>query len=284
VGAGWRIDGRDPLTVTTAQMNVLRQLANGRVAAVSMSPPHWLSIDEAWGLPMEVPVRRGRGGRPNAPLAAFPAVPAGSYRLSVRHRGSGDGLVMVGVGNDQFNIVMQPLVAYDEGVRIDLPVDVRALLVRTDEAARTQMESVELRPLTRPAGRLTADTARRAVRYGDAVAFFLDDRAFPEPSGFWVRGARDTKVVFQSDASHALSLLVRNGPVANTVTIESGAWKDELPMAPGEERRIDVPGDSQRGTAHLVRIASSAGFRPSEVNAGSRDTRLLGVFVRTSER
>jgi hypothetical protein len=280
----WLMDRREPLTATTAQMDVLRELAGGGVAAVSLAPPHRLSIDDAWNMPMDVTVRRGRGGRPNAPLVAFPAVPAGSYQLSVRRHGGGDGLVMVGVGNDQFNIVMQPIAAYDAGVRIDLPVAVRALLVRTDEGARAQLESVELRPLTRAPARLTPDTARRAVRYGDAVAFFLDDRAFPEPSGFWVRGARDTKVVFQSDGSHALSLLVRNGPAANTVTIESGAWKDELPMAPGEERRIDVPADSQRGTAHLVRIASSAGFRPSEVNAGSRDTRLLGVFVRTSER
>jgi hypothetical protein len=191
---------------------------------------------------------------------------------------------MVGVGNDQFNIVMQPIAAYDGGVRIDLPVDVRALLVRTDEGARAQLESVKLQPLTRAASRLSADTARRAVRYADTVAFFLDDRAFPEPSGFWVGGARDTNVVFQPDAPRPLSLLLRNGAAANTVTIACGDWTEEIAMAPGEERRLDVPADSGAATARLVRIASSTGFRPSEVNAGSRDTRLLGVFVRTLER
>jgi hypothetical protein len=45
-------------------------------------------------------------------------------------------------------------------------------------------------------------------------------------------------------------------------------------MKAGEERRVEVP------EAGVLRIRSSAGFRPSEVNAGSRDTRLLGVFVR----
>jgi hypothetical protein len=268
------------LTVTTAQMEVLRRLSAGRVAAVSLSPPHRLSVDEAWAMPMQVAVRRGRGGRPNVPLVAFPAVPAGSYQLSVRRRG-GDGLVMVGVGNDQFNIVMQPIAAYDAGLRIDLPVDVRALLVRTDEGARAQLEGVELRPLTRAAARLTPDTARRAVRYGDTVAFFLDDRAFPEPSGFWVGGARDTSVVLQPDASRPVSLLVRNGASANTVTIESGAWKDAFAMNPGEERRVDLPADPQGAAARLLRFSSAAGFRPSDVNPGSRDTRLLGVFVRT---
>lgn len=278
----WAMDRREPLTVTTAQMDVLRRLAGGRVTAVSLSQPHRLSLDDAWGMRMEVPVRRGRGGRPNAPLVAFPAVPAGSYQLSVRRRG-GDGWVMVGVGNDQFNIVVQPIGAYDAGLKIDLPVDVRALLVRTDEGARAQLESVELRPLTRAAARLTPDTARRAVRYGDTVAFFVDDRAFPEPSGFWVGGAREAHVVFQPDAPRQLSLSLRNGAAANTVTIECGNWKDEFAMSPGEERRLDVPADPQGATARLVRIASSAGFRPSELNAGSRDTRLLGVFVRTAE-
>ena len=197
----------------------------------------------------------------------------------MKRHGADDGLIMVGVGNDQFNIVMQPTTAYDQGVRLDLPVDVRALLVRTDEVARAQLESVELRPLAR-ATRLTSDTARRAVRYGDAVAFFLDDSAFPEPSGFWVGGTRNTRLVLQPDVPRPLSLVLRNGPVANTVTIECAAWREEFGMPPGEERRVDVPADALGSAARLVRIASSAGFRPSDVNAGSRDTRLLGVFVR----
>jgi len=278
----WIMDRRDPYTLVTAQMDVVRQFAGGRVAAVSLTPLHRLTMEEAWDMRMEVPVRRGRGGRPNAPIVAFPAVPAGSYQLSVRRRG-GDGWVMVGVGNDQFNIVMQPIAAYDAGMRIDLPVDVRALLVRTDEGARAQLDSVALRPLTRASARLTPDTARRAVRYGDTIAFFLDDRAFPEPSGFWVAGARETRAVFQPDAPRPLALVLRNGAAANTVTIECGTWKDDVAMAPGEERRIDVPGDPQGAVARLVRIASSARFRPSDVNAGSRDTRLLGVFVRIPE-
>jgi hypothetical protein len=228
---------------------------------------------------MEVPVRRRPGGRLNRALATFPAVPAGSYVLSVRRQGKGDGWIMVGVGNDQFAIATQPIGAFDEGVRITLPVPVRALLVRADEGARDQLQAIELRPVTVLGGGVSRDVARRALRFDDATVFFLDDRAFPEPSGFWVAGARQTTVVIQPDRGAGVSLMLRNGECDNVVTVESGKWRDEFAMMPGEERRIDVPADAPVG-ASLVRIRSSAGFRPSEVDQNSRDTRFLGVFVR----
>ena len=186
---------------------------------------------------------------------------------------------MVGVGNDQFAIATEPIAAYDAGVRIDLPVDVRALLVRADEGGRSQLESVELRPMAPPASRLAPDMARRAVRYDATLAFFFDDRAFPEPSGFWVAGGRETRVAFRADAATLQPLLLRNGGAANTVTLESGKWREVISLAPGEERRVEVPGPSG---AALVRIRSAGGFRPSETIPGSRDTRYLGVFVRVA--
>jgi len=57
------------------------------------------------------------------------------------------------------------------------------------------------------------------VRYGTTAAFFMDERAFPEPAGFWVGGARETAVAFQPDAARAaLALLVRHAPIDNVVT------------------------------------------------------------------
>ena len=274
----WTMHGSPPITATSAQMDVLRRLADGHVAAVSLSPLRRLSAEDAWGMRMEIPVRRGRAGRANAPLVAFPAVPAGSYVMSVRRRG-GEGWLMVGVGNDQFAIVTQPIATFESGVRLDLPINVRALLVRADEGARAQLESVELRPVSRGVARLSRDTARRAVRYNSTVTYFLDDRALPEPSGFWVAGARETRVVVRPDAPGPVAVILHSGAADNAITLESGRWREEIALKPGEERRIDLPIDASAGAA-LVRIRSSAGFRPSEVNAGSRDTRFLGVFVR----
>jgi len=65
--------------------------------------------------------------------------------------------------------------------------------------------------------------------------------------------------------------------VPNTVTLEFAGRREEIALTPGEERRIDVPA----GT--LVQVRSSAGFRPSEMDRNSRDTRRLGVYIRTVE-
>ena len=269
----WAVQRSTPVTAVAAQMDALRRLSGGGVIAAGITPMRRLTTDAAWEMRMEMPVRRIRGGRLNAPLVAFPAVPAGSYVMSVRRRG-GDGWLMVGVGNDQFAIVTQPIAAFDAGVPITLPVDARALLVRTDEMARGQLEAIELRPVAPAASRAPSEIARRAVRYDSAVCFFLDDRAYPEPAGFWVAGGRETAIALQPDAPRPMALLLRNGAADNVVTVQSDSGREDVVLKAGEERRVDVP------DAGVLRIRSATSFRPSEVNAGSRDTRLLGVFVR----
>ena len=277
----WRVQAAERTTPVVAQMDVLHRLASGPVVAVNLSGRQRLSRDEAWGMRIEVPITRRSGGRLNRPLAVFPAVPAGSYLVSARRQAGTDGWLMIGVGNDQFALVTQPIAAFDQGVRVDVPVGVRALLVRADEGARDQLQSIELRPIAR-AEPVSPDVARRAVRYGTAAAFFLDDRAFPEPAGFWVGGARETSLVIRPDQPRPVAVHLRNGATENVVALESGRWREEFMLKPGEERRVDIPLDPTRGAAPL-RIRSAAGFRPSEVDPNSRDTRFLGVFVRLLE-
>jgi hypothetical protein len=282
VSVVWRMAGVSPETPAAAQMNALRRLATGRVVAIDLPARRRLSVSDAWAMRILAPIgRSARPGPRNRPLAAFPAVPAGSYVISAQRRAApavGDSLVMVGVGNDQFAIVTEPIAAYDAGVPIDLPVNVRALTIRAEEGARDQLDAIELRPIA-PGRPLSSQMARRAVRYGTGVVFFLDDRAFPEPSGFWVGGARHTTVAVRPDRPRTVALSLRNGAAANVVRLESGRWHEEIALQSGEERRIDVPIDASRGAA-LITIRSSGGFRPSEVDPASRDTRFLGVYCR----
>jgi hypothetical protein len=264
-------------------MNVIRRLASGAETLVDLTSRRLLPPVAVSVMRLEVPVRRAGRGAPrglNRPLAVFPGVPAGSYVVSAQRRGTGDGLVIVGLGNDQFAIVTRPIADFDAGVPIELPVGAQELTVRADEAARDELTGVELRPMRLDRSPATNAVPRRAVRYDGMVVFFLDDRAYPEPSGFWVGGQRDTRVMLAPDRkASSAPLILRNGPVENTVTLEYGGRPDTVVLQAGEERQIEVPLDPVAGTS-LVRIRSSAGFRPSAVDPNNRDTRLLGVYVR----
>ena len=75
---------------------------------------------------------------------------------------------------------------------------------------------------------------------------------------------------------------MRNAPIGNRVVLTSGAWREELALAPNEERYVELPLLPGRGAA-LLTVASAAGFRPSEVDPASRDVRFLGVWIRPGE-
>jgi hypothetical protein len=155
-------------------------------------------------------------------------------------------------------------------------------MVRVDEEARRNIHGLTLEPirLVPPAHRLSDGGARRAVQYVGAIVYFLDDRSFPEPEAFWIGGKRDSTIVLQPDVPQAAAaLLVRNGAAENTLIVQAAGWRDTIQLAPGEERRIEAPLDTER-RATLVRFTTSAGFTPSNVDPKSRDSRFLGVWVK----
>jgi hypothetical protein len=82
------------------------------------------------------------------------------------------------------------------------------------------------------------------------------------------------------DPPAPVQLFVRNGPLENAVTLESGAWREALTLRPGEERLMQLPIDANRSTTPL-RVQASRGFRPSDVDGKSDDRRLLGVWLET---
>jgi hypothetical protein len=278
----WVSRHSSPIAVVAGQMQALRASTGPRAFAIDLTGHPRFHRVAVRTLPIEVPIQRtGRGGfrGPNRPLASFPLPPAGSYALVVRRHGVADGWIMAGVGSDQFSIVTDPMPDADSGVRINLPVAVSALSVRAEEAGRDQLDAIVLRPLAIATQVPSRGVARRAVRYGETTAFFMDEGAYPEPAGLWVGGGRDTVVVFAPDEPETgITLWLRNGPAANIVTLESGSWRTQVALAAGEERRANVPFASPQASVR-VRIASAATFRPSTSDPNSHDTRLLGVFV-----
>ncbi len=73
-------------------------------------------------------------------------------------------------------------------------------------------------------------------------------------------------------------MFVRNAADANRVRLDIDGAAQTLDLHPREERTLAIPIAGHRPGA-LVRIHSEGGFRPSDVEAGSRDTRFLGVWI-----
>jgi hypothetical protein len=76
----------------------------------------------------------------------------------------------------------------------------------------------------------------------------------------------------------ALRLQIRNGPVANRLTVGRGAWQEALTLTPDQVVAVDVP-VAPAEQAAAVTFDAGSGFRPVDVDADSRDTRFLGVWV-----
>jgi hypothetical protein len=282
----WDLHGVSGTRAAPAQLALLHGIATEpRALLAQVAPPRALTRDQAIGmLRIVADVRPGAAGglgRNERPLVALPSVPAGRYRVSVRTSGPG-GWLLLGVGQDQFALRSEPLAWPPAPIDIELPVDVRTLAVRGDEDARRSVRGVDIQPLSLAPvdARLTDQLARRAVKYATAAVFFLDERSFPEPEGFWVGGRRESTIVLQPDRpTTGVAVKVRNAPVDNVVTVSSGQWREVLTLAGSEERTVVVP-IAPAPRAALVTVSSAAGFRPSESEPGSRDERVLGVWVK----
>ena len=252
----WARHGNERVPAAPAELDLLRGIAREpRAVAVQVSPPRVLSQERLLGrLSIAAPLRAGAlggRGRLDPTVVALPDIPAGRYRLRLVSDGGGaSGTIMIGIGQDQFALRTQTIAWPAQPIDVDFPVDVRALIVRADEDARRAIRRVLVEPLSivGPGARLTDAVARRAVKYATASVFFLDEQSFAEP------------------------------PVDNRVTLVSGQWREELSLAPNEERHIQMPlGPGQ--TAALVTATVTSGFRPSQSVPDSRDQRFLGAWV-----
>jgi hypothetical protein len=286
VTAVWRLHGVDGVLAAPAELDILRGIATGpRSLALQIVPPRVLAADRLlemlWLEPVVRRLPAAARGRTDPTVAVLPAIPAGRYRVRLEGGGTG-GWLMLGIGQDQFALRSEALTWPAVPIEIDFPVDVHALIIRGDEDARRGVRRVVIEPLSvvPASARLTDLVARRAVRYESASVFFLDDRSFAEPEGFWVGGSRQSTFVLRADRPQpSIDLLLRNAPVANRFTLESGQWREDLTLAPGEERHVQVPLGPGQG-AVLVTATSTSGFRPSTSTADSRDDRFLGVWLK----
>jgi hypothetical protein len=284
----WTLADARRVQTAPAQLELLRRIGSERRTLAWLLPdfrrvaaddvPAMLHIEPQ---PSTAP---GGAGANDRPLYQVASVPAGVYRLRP-HGADPAGWLMVGIGRDQFSLLSGQVAALPQPLVLRFPVDVRAIVVRGDEQTRRSLRALTIEPVSivPAAARLAGDYARRAVQYDGTTVFFLDERSFPEPEAFWIGGARQASMVLQpANPQSSVSLLLRNAPVDNRIVLESGKWREEMQLSPGEERRVQVPIDLTRGAA-LLTVSTTAGFRPSAVDAKSRDDRFLGLWIKIVE-
>ena len=165
---------------------------------------------------------------------------------------------------------------------IRLPVAVGSLTIETGAPSVGAIPSVELKPagagrrftFVRPVMR---GIAHRAVSYGPTRAFFMDDYAYAETSGFWVAGQRGAQVVLSTDSlSQRRRLYVRNIPFQNHLSISIAGERHEISLNPHEETEIELP---PTALDLVLRVETDAGVRPSQLDPDSIDFRFLGCWV-----
>lgn len=283
----WRQTGSSGEGVTSAQAWVLR---------TASSRPDLMSVRYAGGRvwPRVAPLDAGlshlrltsnrRRAPSPTPVLLVRELPAGRYLLHVPVKSGAQGEIRASIGRTSMLVDRWPLglgAATREFQReIDLPVPIHSLTVTADETARDGVGQGWLEPVHMGSALSGSydDQALRATRYDEAVVYFPSDDAFMEPTGFWLRPEVPTVVVWQGPArpDHA-RVFLRNGPVANSVTLALGDWRATESLQPNEEREIETT--AATGASLIFRARATAGFRPSEVDKSSTDVRNLSCWV-----
>ena len=270
VQSGWWLNRVPPLEPSRAQLAALAGAAGGQ-EAVQIAPWSWRQTAPD-AFPLRIRAPRVDVDASGDPLwGAFSSVPAGVYRMDIAASSPADGRVRVLVGRTE----IAAFAAADRSHEVHLPGGAAALTVLVDDALRREVTGIQLVPLRLLAP--VAAFARSVADFGGRRVDLLDDSAFVESDGFWVRGRSTAAFVVSSMAQTAVTLDLSNGPVANLVTVETDGSREVLDLGASESRAIPVTLDA-RGTAR-VRVSSTGGFRPSDLG-DSRDSRYLGVRAR----
>ncbi len=284
---GWAFTETASLDPAPAQLRVIAGEGGGeRVFAIGTGRFARLrSLKDTMALR---PLQPGPDLERRPPLLAFANVPAARYVLHVTSTSTFPQPLRLFVERSdapwrEFTMPGQGTFAFPFVV----PFAVSRLIIDAVPAARASL-SVELGVEDALPAR-AAITVRSAGHYGASDVLFFDDQVFADrsadggpASGFWVKGREAARFMLVPSVTGPVSpltvrVLVRNGGVANTVTIESGTFQRLLQMAPSQEQDIDIP-LTPTGTA-TVRVASGDGFVPAMLDKATADRRLLGVWI-----
>jgi hypothetical protein len=278
----WRVNAAQPLTPAEGSVELLRQYDRGSLA-LRYSPLRRVSIGDLPAL-LVLDSRNQASSRPAQPLLFVARPPAATYEITAVVSASRASRITATIDRE-----FGPQWSWDlSGVigpwrqTLTLPLSVGGLAVDASADSRPALDAIAIRALhIVPArDRVTRDEPVHAIRYGPALVFLLDGHAYIEPGGIWIVGGGFGTFVLSPDPGAPIRLFVRNAPVRNHVTLESGAWRQDLTLEPREERTFDVPAKAGSNAA-LLRVTASTGARPSDLDPANEDRRLLGCWIET---
>jgi hypothetical protein len=171
------------------------------------------------------------------------------------------------------------------GRTFSLPVDIGFVGFKATPAITEASPRLRLTPqrIVDVSARPQTPAVLGSQAYAGLAVLVHGEGAWPEPAGIWLRGRATVMLtlVFPDDAWRTVDL--RAGAVPIRVTAQWGGTTATWDLAPWQVARtvIDAPPQQpgQQGRSAQLRITSSDGFVPAEVEAGNRDRRLLGTWV-----
>jgi hypothetical protein len=216
-------------------------------------------------------------------------LPAGEYELAIT--GSDEAGTVpraslgLQIGREGRPLETWPLALKPGGIsqhRFRVPLDAEFVGFRASRQVERTIGELRLRPLAivDEQRRFESPTVRSSAAFGPVQVFFHDGNAFPEAEGFWVEGRNTTIVTIlkPSEDRTSLPLAIHSGRRSNAATLATRDWSDRIELIPGRMSQITIPSTAGDPFVRLS-VTSSEGFIPAEVEAGSKDRRVLGVWI-----
>jgi hypothetical protein len=216
-------------------------------------------------------------------------LPAGEYELDIKGSDQAgtvpDSSLGLQIGREGRPLETWPLSLAPGSVsqrRFRVPLDAEFVGFRASRPTERTIAQLRLRALTieDQDRRFESPVVRSSADFGVARAFFHDGDSFPEEDGLWVKGGATARLTIlkPSESQTSLPLAIHGGGRENVAIVETPAWSQRIELVPDIMSKIAIP--SMAGERFVsLSVTSVNGFIPAEEERGSKDRRLLGVWV-----
>ena len=101
----------------------------------------------------------------------------------------------------------------------------------------------------------------------------LDDHAYLDPKGFWVKSASAARFALEGPCGGDCRIRLSNGAAENWIEVVTSSKETRFRLAPWADRTVGLLSEE------TFTVGCSDGFRPSDLDPTSRDDRALGLRI-----